>query len=58
MEFDYNSTVNSQKYRSAEPLSIKDITAQATKFDYNPLIPLRFWVRTADLMHKQVGAPS
>jgi len=56
MEFDYTSTARPQKYDSSEPMSIKDITSQATKFDYNQLIPLRSWLRTAESMHKQVGS--
>ncbi|KAI5856342.1 hypothetical protein BZA05DRAFT_471441, partial [Tricharina praecox] len=41
MEFDSTSTTRPQKRESAESRSLKDITEQGTKFDYNPLIQLR-----------------
>jgi len=36
------------------PLSIQEIAAKAIDFEYNPLIPLRYWLRTADIMVKEV----
>lgn len=38
----------------AAPLSIQEIAKKATDFEYNPLIPLRYWFRTADTLLKEV----
>lgn len=58
MEFDYTSnnpsSHSSSSSSSVPPLSIKEIAAKATRFDYNPLIPLRYWLRTADTLLKEV----
>lgn len=39
---------------SAPPMSIKEIADKAVNFDYNPLIALRYWLRTADTLLKEV----
>lgn len=36
------------------PMSVQDIAAKAVDFEYNPMIPLRYWLRTADTMLKEV----
>ncbi|KAF2429609.1 hypothetical protein EJ08DRAFT_590456 [Tothia fuscella] len=36
-----------------EPLSVKGISEEAISFEYNPDIPLRYWLRTADAIQKQ-----
>ncbi|KAF2444362.1 hypothetical protein P171DRAFT_432413 [Karstenula rhodostoma CBS 690.94] len=37
----------------AAPLSVQELTDQASKYEYNAYIPLRNWLRTASMMHKQ-----
>lgn len=37
------------------PLSVEEIVQQANQFEYNPQIPLRYWLRTADTLQKEVG---
>lgn len=39
------------------PPTVKQLAAQAVEFDYNHLIPLRYWLRTADTLLKEVRAP-
>ncbi|RPA98763.1 Mov34-domain-containing protein [Choiromyces venosus 120613-1] len=50
MAFENDGTVG--PYR-APPMSIKEIADKAVDFDYNPLIPLRYWLRTADTLLKE-----
>lgn len=40
---------------SPPPLSVKEIADKALSFEYNHLIPLRYWLRTADTILKQVS---
>lgn len=55
MEFDYTETSpTSRRPASRPPLSVKEIAALATRFDFNPLIPLRYYLRTADTLLKEV----
>ncbi|KAF2198969.1 hypothetical protein GQ43DRAFT_442868 [Delitschia confertaspora ATCC 74209] len=35
------------------PVSVEDIVEQAKNFEYNALIPLRYWLRSADAMQKE-----
>ncbi|KAI5790621.1 putative endosome-associated ubiquitin isopeptidase [Peziza echinospora] len=37
------------------PLSVTEIASKAVNFEYNPLIPLRYWLRTADTMLKEAN---
>jgi hypothetical protein len=37
-----------------EPLSVQGISEEASNFEYNPEIPLRYWLRTAEAIQKQV----
>lgn len=39
------------------PLSIQEITQQAANFQYNDRIKLRQWLRSADVMQREVGNP-
>lgn len=39
---------------SPPPLSVKEIADKAMSFEYNHLIPLRYWLRTADNILKEV----
>ncbi|KAG0632791.1 hypothetical protein HOY80DRAFT_733244 [Tuber brumale] len=50
MAYENDGTVG--PYR-APPMSIKEIADKAVDFDYNPLIPLRYWLRTADTLLKE-----
>ena len=36
------------------PLGVEDIVKQASNYEYNVQIPLRYWLRTADTMQKEV----
>ncbi|KAI5806108.1 hypothetical protein EDC01DRAFT_720349 [Geopyxis carbonaria] len=40
-------------HRAAPPLSVAQICEKALEFDYNHLIPLRYWFRTADTVFKE-----
>lgn len=43
---------------SAEkPLSIAELTRRAEDFEYTPFVPLRYWLRTADTLLKEVRLP-
>lgn len=37
------------------PLTVQDIAQKALDFEYNPLIPLRYWLRTADTILKEAN---
>ena len=37
-----------------EPLDVAGIVKEAGNFAYDPNIPLRYWLRTADAIQKQV----
>jgi len=41
--------------RLAQPMSIKDIAVIAEDFDFNPNIPLKYWLRTANAVFQEVG---
>jgi hypothetical protein len=36
------------------PLSVPEIIKRAEEFEYNPLISLKYWLRTADALQKEV----
>lgn len=38
----------------SRPLSVEQIVEIAQSFDYNPLIPLKYWLRTATTLLKEV----
>ncbi|KAK8875202.1 Mov34/MPN/PAD-1 family protein [Apiospora arundinis] len=38
------------------PLSVKEISQQAQVFDFNPNVPLRSWLRTANMLHREAEA--
>lgn len=40
---------------STSPMSVKEITAKAEAFDFNPQIPLKYWLRTADALIREVS---
>ncbi|KAH0536336.1 hypothetical protein FGG08_006790 [Glutinoglossum americanum] len=37
------------------PLSVPEIIKRAEEFEYNPLISLKYWLRTADALQKEAG---
>ncbi len=37
------------------PLSLKEISQRAENFEYSDLVPLRFWLRTAATLIKEVS---
>ena len=37
------------------PMSIAEIAARAQDFEFNPFIKLKVWLRTAELLLKEVG---
>ena len=47
------TTAGGKAYLS-RPLNVEQIVKEAQNFDYNPLIPLRYWLRTAGLLLKEV----
>ena len=40
----------------SRPLNVEQIVKKAQNFDYNPLIPLKYWLRTAGTLLKEVNA--
>lgn len=36
------------------PKSVAEITKDASDYEFNALVPLKYWVRTADAITKQV----
>lgn len=42
----------------ARPLSVEELAEKAGAFEYNAGIPLRYWLRTADTLQKEVCHPS
>ena len=43
-----------QHQRHSEPLNVEQIV-RAAKFDYNPFVPLRYWLRSAGTLVKEVS---
>jgi STAM-binding protein len=39
---------------STKPMSVEQIVQEAQNFDYNPLIPLKYWLRSATTLLKEV----
>ena len=39
---------------TSRPMSVEQIVNKAQNFDYNPLIPLKYWLRTAGTLLKEV----
>ncbi|KAI9707639.1 MAG: hypothetical protein M1836_000600 [Candelina mexicana] len=38
---------------ASRPMNVEQIVKKAQDFDYNPLIPLKYWLRTADTLLKE-----
>ena len=45
---------NNEETASSRPLNVEQIVKKAQNFDYNPLIPLKYWLRTAGTLLKEV----
>ena len=41
-----------------DPLSVEQIVTSAQSYDYNPHIPLKYWLRTASTLLKEVWPAS
>lgn len=39
----------------SKPMNVEQIVKKAQSFDYNPLIPLKYWFRTAGTLLKEVS---
>lgn len=42
-------------FRLSEPLSVEEIVHQASNFDFNQMVPVRYWLRTADTIQKEAA---
>jgi STAM-binding protein len=40
----------------SKPMSVKEIAAKAQDFDFNPFIALKYWLRTADTLLREVSS--
>lgn len=41
-----------------KPMNVKEIVTKAQAFEFNPQIPLKYWLRTADTLLKEVRSPN
>ena len=39
----------------SRPMNVEQIVQKAQNYDYNPLVPLRYWFRTAGTLLKEVS---
>jgi len=39
---------------ASRPMNVEQIVQKAQSYDYNPLIPLKYWLRTAGTLLKEV----
>lgn len=42
------------RHGPVQPMSVEQIVQQAENFEYNPLVPLRHWTRSAGTLLKEV----
>lgn len=47
---------NDLKAIPSKPINVEQIVKSAQSYDYNPLIPLKYWLRTASTLLKEVWA--
>ncbi len=45
---------NDPKAVPSKPMNVEQIVKSAQSYDYNPLIPLKKWLRTASILLKEV----
>lgn len=38
----------------SRPMNVEQVVKKAQNFEYNPLIPLKYWLRTAGTLLKEV----
>jgi len=38
----------------SRPMNVEQVVKKAQNFEYNPLIPLKYWLRTASTLLKEV----
>ncbi len=41
----------------SQPMNVELVVKKAQNFEYNPLIPLKYWLRTAGTLLKEVTDP-
>ena len=41
-------------FQVLKPMTVKEISAKAQDFDFNPFIALKYWLRTADTLLREV----
>lgn len=46
-----------EKPIASRPMNVEQIVQKAQSYDYNPLIPLKYWLRTAGTLVKEVSNP-
>jgi hypothetical protein len=39
----------------SKPMSVKEISAKAEDFEFNPFIAMKYWLRTADTLLREVS---
>lgn len=45
-----------EKPVASRPMNVEQIVQKAQSYDYNPLIPLKYWLRTAGTLLKEVSS--
>ena len=43
-----------EKAVASRPMNVEQVVLKAQNYDYNPLIPLKYWLRTAGTLLKEV----
>ena len=46
---------NEHEVPQPRPMTVERIVEEAQNFEFNPLIPLKYWLRTASTLLKEVG---
>ncbi|KAL3426367.1 endosome-associated ubiquitin isopeptidase [Phlyctema vagabunda] len=47
------STIMAGLQQLPKPMSVKEIVAKAQDFEFNPFVPLKYWIRTADTLLRE-----
>lgn len=42
---------------ASKPMTVKAIASNAADYEFNPSIPLKYWIRTADTLLREVRPP-
>lgn len=48
------TTSSDENGMTSQPMNVEQIVQKAQSYDYNPLIPLKYWLRTAGTLLKEV----